>query len=324
MKSAICTLFEGDYHYGVGALTNSLYYYGFRGVVWAGYRGELPPWAKPIKEYEKYQEYVVAEDCVIRFIKLDTNYHFTNYKPNFMLSLWQDFCPDTEALFYFDPDIVIKCRWSYFEEWVSYGVALCEDVNSPIPNNNPLRMGWRKFYEPRGFNFNVDINIYVNGGFIGVTKERADFLANWLKIQEIMAPEVGGFQNANPGLQKANLKQQQNSTFIEVGRTFIFDKTDQDAMNISLMTTSSAVSLMGKEGMDIIPGGFTMSHAVGSIKPWRKQMFLSSLKNGKRPTLPDKGYWQHTQNPIKLYSAHKLFWKKLDLICATLTARILS
>ncbi|BAY60607.1 hypothetical protein NIES22_06660 [Calothrix brevissima NIES-22] len=320
MLTAICTLFEGNYHYGVGALTNSLYHHGFRGIIWVGYRGELPPWAQPINKYENYQEYIVADGCAIRFIKLETDYHLTNYKPNFMLSLWQEFCPDAEALFYFDPDIVIKCRWSYFEEWVSYGVALCEDINSPIPHSHPLRMAWRRFYEPHGFNFNLNTDTYVNGGFIGLTKREQDFLDNWLKIQEIMAPKIRGLQNANPGLQKANQSRNINSTFEEVGRHFLFDKTDQDALNIALISTSCPVSLIGKEGMDIIPGGFTMSHALGSIKPWRKQMFLSSLQ-GKRLTLADKQYWGYTQSPIKLYSNNDFFWKKLDLMCAKIIGR---
>ncbi len=323
MISTVCTLFEGNYHYGVGALTNSLYHHGFRGIVWVGYRGELPPWAQFIEEYENYQEYILADGCAIRFIKLETDYHLTNYKPNFMLSLWKEFCPEAEALFYFDPDIVIKCRWSYFEEWVSYGVALCEDINSPIPQSHPLRMAWRKFYEAHGFSFNFNTDMYVNGGFIGLAKKQQDFLCNWLKIQEIMAPKIGGLQNANPRLQKANPSHTMNCKFEEVGRTFIFNKTDQDALNIALMSTDCSVSLIGKEGMDIISGGFTMSHALGSIKPWRKPMVLSSLQ-GKRPTLADKKYWDYSQSPIQLYSNHEFFWKKLNLKCANIISHFIS
>lgn len=39
----ICTLFDGDFHYGLAAMLNSLVQAGYKGTVWAGYRGALHP-----------------------------------------------------------------------------------------------------------------------------------------------------------------------------------------------------------------------------------------------------------------------------------------
>lgn len=305
MISAICTLFEGHYHYGVGALVNSLYRYGFRGVVWAGYRGNLPPWASLTETRNGFQDYRVAKDFILRFVPLTADHHFTNFKPDFMLRVLCDYCPEADAIFYFDPDIVIKCRWSFFEEWITYGIALCEDICSPVPDSHPLRMAWRRYYKEHGFVDTSHDDIYVNAGFIGMTRECMSFLMKWKNIQELMAPTFGGLSNANIS-----------------DPTFIFKKTDQDALNISKMFSEYPLSLMGQEAMDIKFGGFTMSHAIGAPKPWKKHMIVKALRR-LPPSLPDKEYWKNVRNPVTLYSKLSYLIRKADLKIAAALSRFI-
>lgn len=307
MDAAVCTLFEGKYHLGVGALVNSLYHYGFRGAIWVGYRGELPPWAKNLKICQDYQEFTVAHGCVVRFVLLTTPIHLTNYKPDFMLQLWEHYCPEAEALFYIDPDIVIKCRWSFFEDWVSRGIALCQEiVNAYMPSNHPIRMAWHEFAEAKGYKCHRQLNQYFNGGFVGISKKHQSALVIWQDLLQSLE-EVGI----------------ELTSFMPGDRSHPFLGTDQDTLNLMAMISEHPLSTIGPEGMDFVPGGFTMSHAVGAPKPWRKQMIYEALK-GKSPSLADKGYWQHTQNPIQLYSQQQLLWKQFDLRCGAAIGRFIS
>ena len=49
-----------------------------------------------------------------------------------MLRLLSGPASDAEAIYYLDPDIVVTAPWSTFDNWTGCGVALCEDVNSPL------------------------------------------------------------------------------------------------------------------------------------------------------------------------------------------------
>lgn len=304
--AGICTLFEGHYHYGLGALANSLYAHGFRGTIWAGYRGNLPPWAQPCARDERSGHFIfqMGGGCCIRFVPLEIDIHLTNYKPDFMLEIF-DLDPGASALFYFDPDIVVRCPWSYFEEWASTGVALCEDVNSPLPVSHPLRAQWRRIYGRAGMALDFPSEVYVNGGFQGIARRHREFLLEWQRVQEVMVKEIGSLKKTGADIG---------------GREMPFAKTDQDALNVTLGLTKQPLSLMGKEGMDIAPGGFTMSHTLGPQKAWKTNFVASALK-GRPPSLAMKNYFHHVEAPIRLFPPQVLRLRKLELAIAAAMGR---
>jgi hypothetical protein len=308
MSAVICTLFEGNYHYGVAALANSLYAQGFRGTIYAGYRGELPPWAGSSVVSDGGAAFSPAKDLTLRFVPVNTAIHLTNYKPDFMLLLWQRFCPEAVSMFYFDPDITIICRWSFFEEWVEAGVAMCADVNSSMPPNHPLRHAWQEYYKPHGINFRREPELYFNGGFVGLRREHREFLTCWKQLQELMTPAIGGLQNVNVR-----------------DRTFLFCKTDQDALNVTAMASESPISPMGQDGMDFQQGGggYVMSHSSGIGKPWNKR-FMRNFLDGHPPSRADRLFFRFVESPIRLYSPTVLSMKKLLLLTASFLGRFMS
>jgi hypothetical protein len=298
VPSMVCTLFEGNYHFGLGALVNSLYAQGYRGIIFTGFRGPLPPWAKVRTNGDGFAEFNPTDGITLRFIPLGNGMHLTNYKPDFMEIVWQKHCPEAKSLFYFDPDITIKCRWSFFEEWVQAGVALCGDVNHCMPSNHPKRFLWRKFCHPHGLHLKRDLDLYFNGGFVGVHQQHREFITCWMRVQELMAPEIGGMQNINVG-----------------DGTFIFRKTDQDALNITAMMSESPISPMGPAGMDfqVGGGGWVMNHAIGGPKPWDKSFTKAILLRGSAPSGADKEYFKNVKYPVQLYSHGDLAFRLLHL-----------
>ena len=287
--AVICTLFEGNYHYGLAALVNSLHAHEFRGHIYAGYRGELPPWAAPkVRQNGVGTRFDVADNCTMHFLPLDTKQHLNNYKAHFVLELMRRHCPHEDAFFFFDPDIVVRARWPFFEEWSSAGIALCEDVNHYLPRNHPIRLAWKRYAAERGLRIRQDLDKFYNGGFFGLRRAQADFLETWIQLFELRAAEGVDLRN-----------------FELNGAEFPYLYLDQDLMNLALMLVPHSISAVGPEGMDFVPGGFVMSHSAGDTKSWRKRFVWDALQ-GRAPTRADKEFLQHTQYPITIYSPGRL------------------
>jgi hypothetical protein len=310
MNSAVCTLFEKHYHYGVAALVNSLYYHGYRGEIYAGYQGSLPFWAINAIENPLLGKGIcsleIAAGLNINFILLDTKYHLTNYKPNFMLQLLTDTAKDSEAIAYFDPDITIKCKWGFFEKWMSHGVALVHEITAnDMPPTHPIRQEWEKVICLSNKNKSRELYSYINAGFCGVSRQNLEFLQVW---QEIFDTGIKFFKIDTKQLAHQN------------DRTQIFYAQDQDSLNMAAMCSKSPISEIGPEAMDFIHGGWVMSHAVGSPKPWKKNFLLYMLK-GISPSLADKAYWRNVLGPIRCHNPMKVRFKKTNILVASFLGR---
>ena len=171
MRTAICTLSEGNYHYGVGALINSLLTNQFNGDFFIGYRGNLPKWVKNAVKTEmdgwnNVTKMMLKNGSSIYFFSLDTTSHFTNYKPQFLIQLTSTCCRVYDAIAYFDPDIVVCRNWTYFEDWMQYGVAVVHDIiTNDMPITHPLRQQWEHIAKQCNQEIYHSIDSYINAGF---------------------------------------------------------------------------------------------------------------------------------------------------------------
>ena len=302
---AACTLFEGDYHTGAGALANSLHASGYRGTFWAGYRGALPPWAASARaDGPDLHRFAAAPDFEIVFVSLESAPHFAYHKPEVLQRLLGELAPDASAAIYLDPDIVVKCPWSLFSDWLDDGIALVEDLNPSLPPRHPTRRAWQRVLTPRGLTPKRELHRYYNSGFIGVPRTHAAFLGEWQRMMTIVR-EVLGAQHHH----------------IKAGTaTTLFHSTDQDALNMALMLTETPLNTAGPEAMDFVTGGHYLSHAVGTPKPWQGSLLRQALR-GYPPSVQTKAFHQHASAPIALFSASTLRSRQRALALSALIGR---
>jgi hypothetical protein len=315
MKTAICTLFEGDYHKGVCVLVNSLVRHGFKGTVFAGFRGALPPWArgqaKPVADGAGACDLEVAEDVRVRFLSIKTESHLTNYKPEFMLSLWRGAASECDALLYLDPDIVVNNSWSFFQDWLQCGVSLCEDVNSPVHESHPRRCGWRSFYGKHGIQLRPRLSVYVNGGAVGTRKEDMPFIELWQQMTILMADLIGGM---------ATTRISRGQQFKSKGFANCFDIADQDSLNAAIEAYPGPISVLGQEAMGLKAGHALLPHAIGGRKPW-KSSYLADALGGRPPRAVDKVFWSLANSPLQPFSRMQAALQKTTMVAASAIGR---
>ena len=311
MKSAICTLFEGNYHFGVATLINSAAKQGFKGAFYVGYKGKLPEWsqlaiADSSLAWEGAKTLTLDSELKVHFLPVTISHHLTNYKQEFMLELFAGLGKECDNIAYFDPDIVIKSRWDFFETWMSHGVALIHEiVNVDMPPTHPIRREWEKVASLIDRVATRQLYSYINAGFIGVPRRCIEFLELYRDIMNVA---------------KTHYHFNDSNFLFTSDRSNVFFGKDQDVLNIAAMCCECPISEMGPEAMDFMSGGFTMSHAVGSPKPWTKNFALAALK-GVPPSMAEKVYWANVNGPISIFTNLKIKMAMISLKFAALVGR---
>ena len=306
MKISLCTLFEGNYHFGLAGLSNSLVASGFSGTLWAGYRGRLPEWITESDSYDAATAvYRISPNFRLCMVLLDTPMHFAYYKPTFLKDVLEKHAPDADVVAYLDPDIVVKCDWPSFCGWFSDdALSLAEDVNWAFPSRHPKRLLWSAFFSPHGIRTVRPSERYYNSGFIGVPRQHRDFLSLWERLCGLVLDYNQGVKHLKAGHSAA-----------------LFHSTDQDAMNFALTACNATLNTAGPDAMDFIPGGYYLSHAIGSPKPWNTQHIRNAM-SGRSPSAATKAYFQHVENPIRIFSKEKLKRHRIALRVASAIGRL--
>ncbi len=299
---AVCTLADGDYFAGAGALANSLHAGGFRGVVWIGYRGALPGWAGAAAAQEKWHELPVAPGLALRFVIVAGQDTLALAKPDFALRVLDELAPDSSGVTFFDADIVALAPWSYFVAWMGAGVGCCTEVLPFKHANHPHRVYWRDMIRAVGRQAR-DLDLYFNSGFLSVPRQHRDMLLAWSQLigeyRRRVAQPVPGIRHGE-----------------RLGPLWA---TDQEMLNAAAMASTVPLSVLGPEGMNFAPLDLYMSHAV-SGKPWRARYLRAALA-GKRPTPADRHFWRYAGGPIAVASPATIRRQRLCLRLAAALGR---
>ena len=299
--AVVCTLAEGSYHTGVAVLANSLYAGGYRGELWVGHRGMVPPYLGAAGEISDDGRMLVTDDFALRFVPVETKTHLAHHKPTFLLRVLREAKPD--SIFYFDPDIVSVAPWTFYQHWSNCGIATCEDCTYPrFPATHPFRHEWGELARSVGLTISHLPDAYYNSGFVGLVAEAAAFLKDWEALLAAAAIRCGADLAALKAGKRADP----------------FYVPDQDTFNIAVMTSRHPISSIGPDGMGFTPAGFVMHHAVDTPKPWKRRYLRDYLRTGDRVTPSHRAFWQTAgQGPLRPFTVRQLARQRVTMSLIT-------
>ncbi len=300
---AACTLADGDYLVGAGALANSLYASGFRGVLWVGYRGSLPAWAANATSGDVYAELPVADGFAVRFVAMPGTDTLAIAKPDFALRVLDQLAPHSAGVMFFDADIVALGSWSFYRSWMAAGVGLCTELQPFKHANHPHRLYWRGMIEAVGRRAR-DLDWYFNSGFVSVPRQHRDLLVAWSQLMQEYRKRVN---QPIPGIRHGE-------------RLSPLWATDQEMLNAAAMACDAPLSIIGPEGMNFVPLSLYMSHAIAA-KPWRSA-YLRNAARGITPGQADQHFWRFIDAPIAVLPPALVRWRRLSLKIAKGISRV--
>jgi hypothetical protein len=300
----VCTLFEGDYYKGVAALINSLERSGFTGRIWVGYRGPLPKSIIDRPASEMAHTIYPTPDITVIFVRLETDQHFAHYKPLWCLEVLNVLDQAAAGVYYFDPDIVVLASWQFFENWLSYGIAVCEDSHYPINATHPRALQWQEYARSLGMNMQRPPEANLNSGLVGVRRESISFFRDWSLL-----------------LSSISADSQVNGKIRSGTRAHLFHIPDQDTFTIATWVTVHAVSRIGVDAMSLGKGEWLTLHATEGVKPWRRRVLVDLLRRGIGPDRALRRYWEFAEGSMQAESGLRIRCHRLLISCAAFLGR---
>src|SRR5690606_12600520 len=229
----LTTLAENDYFYGVAALLNSIVKNGTYGdKIIVGYRGKLPKWLPQLTKSKNGLSFTIKSGFEVELVEVQGDLHMVHEKPKWFHYLTEYLEPEAEEYFFFDSDIIIINRMSFFGEWVKQGVALCEDVNYDMSIDHPIRKQWENILNQNGLITKNRLSRYYNSGFLGWTKETKEFVSLWDQCSQILSAYSGDMKK-----------------FRVYDRTSVVVSTNQDSLNLAAMSAPQPLSTIGPAAM---------------------------------------------------------------------------